>query len=88
MRELVERFIDKKAASKQPLDDVAAFRRELQLMTVQRMLKAIGTYASQAAQGNATYIAYIEPARERALAAMNELGRFEATRALLERTRA
>jgi aminoglycoside/choline kinase family phosphotransferase len=88
MRELVERFIEKKAASKQALDDVAAFRRELQLMTVQRMLKAIGTYASQAAQGNMTYIPYIEPARERALAAIRELGRFDATRALLERSRA
>ena len=84
--ELVERFIEKKAGSKQPLDDVTAFRRELQLMTVQRMLKAIGTYASQAAQGNLTYIPYIEPARARALAAMKELGRFDATRALLERS--
>jgi len=88
MSELVEHFIESKAASPQPLDEVAAFGCELQLMTVQRMLKAIGTYASQAAQGNATYIPYIEPARERALAAMNELGRFDATRALLERTRA
>jgi len=86
--ELVERFIEKKVASKQPLDDVTAFRRELQLMTVQRMLKAIGTYASQAAQGNATYLPYIAPARDRALAAMHELGRFDATCALLERTRA
>jgi aminoglycoside/choline kinase family phosphotransferase len=83
--EMVESFIEKKAMSKQPLDDVAEFRRELQLMTVQRMLKAIGTYASQAAQGNLTYVPYIEPARTRALAAMKELGRFEATRALLER---
>lgn len=83
-RALVESFIEKKASSKQPLDDVEEFRRELQLMTVQRMLKAIGTYASQAAQGNMTYVPYIEPARHRALAAMNELGRFDATRALLE----
>lgn len=88
MSELVERFIEKKAASRQLLDEVTAFRRELQLMTVQRMLKAIGTYASQAAQGNATYIPYIAPARDRALAAMNEIGRFDATRALLERSQA
>jgi aminoglycoside/choline kinase family phosphotransferase len=84
--ELVEMFVARKAASKQPLDDVAAFRRELQLMTVQRMIKAIGTYAAQAAQGNATYLPYIAPARDRALAAMRELGRFEATGALLEQT--
>lgn len=84
MGELIESFIEKKAGSRQPLDDVAAFRRELQLMTVQRMLKVIGTYASQAAQGNMTYVPYIAPARARALAAMRELGRFDATRALLE----
>ena len=70
--------------SVEPLEDVAEFRRELQLMTVQRMLKVIGTYASQAAVGNATYLPYIAPARDRALAAMNALGRFSATRALLE----
>jgi N-acetylmuramate 1-kinase len=85
MSELVERFIEGKAASPQPLDDVAAFRCELQLMTVQRMLKAIGTYASQAALGNMTYIPYIGPARDRALAAMRALDRFAATRDLLER---
>jgi aminoglycoside/choline kinase family phosphotransferase len=75
-----------KASSKQPLDDVEGFRRELQLMTVQRMLKAIGTYASQASQGNATYVTYIEPARQRALAAIRALNRFDATHALLERS--
>ena len=87
MSELIERFIEKKAASKQRLADVTAFRGELQLMTVQRMLKAIGTYAAQAAQGNTTYLPYIAPACDRALAAMNALGRFDATRALLEQTR-
>ncbi|HEY9231092.1 MAG TPA: phosphotransferase, partial [Blastocatellia bacterium] len=86
MSELVERFIESKAASPQPLDDVAAFGCELQLMTVQRMLKAIGTYASQAALGNMTYIPYIGPARDRALAAMKALDRYAATRELLEQT--
>ena len=56
-------------------------------MTVQRMLKALGTYASQAAAGNPVYQPYVEPALERALAAMKSLGRFDATRALLEETR-
>jgi aminoglycoside/choline kinase family phosphotransferase len=84
--ELVERFVEIKAASSMPLPDVDGFRRELALMTVQRMLKAIGTYASQAAlANNMSYVAYIAPARERALAAMASLGRFDATRALLEK---
>jgi len=87
VQELTERFIESKAASKLQLPNVAEFRTELQLMTVQRMLKAIGTYASQAAAGNDVYVSYIRPALSRALAAMESLGRFSATRALLERTR-
>jgi N-acetylmuramate 1-kinase len=83
---LVERFVEMKAASLVPLSDAGEFRKELALMTVQRMLKAIGTYASQAAlANNPAYVAYIEPARERALAAIGSLGRFDATRALLEK---
>ena len=85
--ELIERFIEMKAGSKLPIVDVEAFRTELELMTVQRMLKAIGTYASQAASGNPVYISYIEPALGRAVAAMTKLGRFAATFALLEQTR-
>ena len=85
---LVLQFIDMKATSKLPLRKVDDFRVELDLMTVQRMLKAIGTYSSQAASGNPVYIPYIAPAIERALAAMQRLNRFDATRALLEQTRA
>ena len=83
---LIEQFIEMKAASKASLPDAGAFRTELELMTVQRMLKAIGTYASQAAAGNTVYIPYIEPALERALCAMKAIGRFAATRMLLEET--
>jgi N-acetylmuramate 1-kinase len=86
--ELIERFVELKSRSSVPFADVNSFRQELELMIVQRMLKAIGTYASQAAANNPIYIAYIEPARERALAAMKKLGRFDAIRALLEQTRA
>ena len=86
--ELIERFIEMKSGSSVPFADASSFRQEFELMIVQRMLKAIGTYASQAAANNLTYITYIEPARERALAAMKKLGRFDATRALLEQTRA
>ena len=85
--DLVEQFTEMKALSRSPLGDVGEFRTELELMTVQRMLKAIGTYASQAAAGNPAYLPYIEPALERALAAMKSLSRFDATRALLEETR-
>jgi len=85
--ELIDRFIDMKAKSKLPLLNVDEFRIELELMTVQRMLKAIGTYASQAAAGNSVYIPYIEPALDRAIAAMKSLGRFDATRELLEQSR-
>jgi N-acetylmuramate 1-kinase len=81
--QLIEWFIEKKAASSVPLPDVPEFRAELELMTIQRMLKAIGTYSSQAASGNPVYIPYIEPALDRALAAMEKVGRFEATCALL-----
>jgi aminoglycoside/choline kinase family phosphotransferase len=84
---LVEHFIQMKAASKLPLGSIDDFRTELDLMTVQRMLKAIGTYSSQAAAGNAVYIPYIMPAFHRALAAMRRLNRFAATAAVLEQTR-
>jgi len=85
--ELIEHFIEMKANSKLPISNIDEFRMELDLMTVQRMLKAMGTYASQAAQGNTSYLPYLEPALERALAAMTSLGRFDSIRGLLERTR-
>lgn len=81
---LVEWFIERKTESTLPLTDAGEFRTELEIMTIQRMLKAIGTYASQAAANNPAYVPYIEPAIQRALAAMKKVGRFEATRALLE----
>jgi hypothetical protein len=57
-------------------------------MMAQRMLKAIGTYASQTAAGNMVYVSYIDPALDRALSAMKKLHRFGATQKLLEETRA
>jgi N-acetylmuramate 1-kinase len=82
--QLVEWFIEKKAASRLPLPDIDEFRTELDLMTMQRMLKALGTYASQAASNNPAYVPYIEPAIQRALTAIEKLGRFEATYDLLK----
>ncbi|HXU10233.1 MAG TPA: phosphotransferase [Blastocatellia bacterium] len=81
--ELIDLFIEKKSASKLPLLDLAAFQTEMELMTVQRMLKAVGTYASQAAQNNPAYVSYIAPAINRAVAAMERLSRFDATRELM-----
>jgi len=81
--QLVEWFIQQKAGSSMPLLEIDDFRAELDLMTIQRMLKAVGTYASQAAIGNPAYITYIEPAILRAIAAIERVGRFEATCRLL-----
>jgi aminoglycoside/choline kinase family phosphotransferase len=81
--ELVDLFIERKSTSGISLPDLGAFRTEMELMTVQRMLKAVGTYASQAAQNNPAYVSYIAPAVTRAVAAMERLSRFDATRELM-----
>ena len=87
-QELVEYFISLKADSSVPISDLAEFRTEVELMTAQRMLKAIGTYSYQAAvAGNPAYVAYIEPAINAALDSMEALGRLSRIRALLEETR-
>jgi aminoglycoside/choline kinase family phosphotransferase len=84
--EMVEFFIELKAASRVPLESLEEFRQEMHLMTVQRMLKAIGTYAYQAAvMKNEVYVGYIEPATRAALASMKALGRFDTTRDLIEK---
>src|SRR6185503_8010183 len=86
MAELIELFIEKKSTSRAPIPDLGAFRTEMELMTVQRMLKAVGTYASQAAQNNLAYVSYIRPAVNRAVAAMERLSRFDATRDLMTKS--
>jgi N-acetylmuramate 1-kinase len=84
--EMTELFLELKASSSLPLESLAEFRHELHLMTIQRMLKAIGTYAYQAAvMKNQSYISYIEPAAKSALASIAALGRFDTTRALIEK---
>ncbi|HWP43250.1 MAG TPA: phosphotransferase [Blastocatellia bacterium] len=85
--ELVEYFIELKSASCLPLESVKDFKEELALMTVQRMLKAVGTYAYQAAaMNNPIYVSYIRPAIERAVESMAALGRFNHTLTLLSET--
>ena len=88
-QEMVEYFISLKADSSVQISDTAEFRTEVELMTVQRMLKAIGTYSYQAAvAGNSAYVDYIAPAIRAALESMEALGRLGRIRGLLEETRA
>ena len=55
------------------------FRQEFELMTLQRMLKAIGTYTyQQGACSNDVYVVYIEPAMKAARRSLGALGRFPA----------
>jgi N-acetylmuramate 1-kinase len=85
--ELVEYFIELKSKSRLPLSSLDEFRLGLELVTVQRMLKAVGTYSSQAAlRNNLVYLPYIMPAIRSALGAMGRLGRFQRMRSLLENT--
>jgi len=59
--------------------DTTEFRQEFELMTLQRMLKAIGTYTyQQGACGNDVYVVYIEPAMKAARRSLQALGRFPA----------
>ena len=86
-RDLVGYFVELKAASRLPLSSVGQFRDGLELATVQRMLKAVGTYSSQAAlYGNLVYLPFIEPAVKSALAAMCRINRFQTLQRLLEDT--
>ena len=81
---LIERFLDLKSRSGAPLDR-SEFVREYRLMTVQRMLKAVGTYSYQAGVlKNEVYVPYIEPAFRSALAALTELSDYPATRRMIE----
>lgn len=84
-RDLLDYFIDAKMKSRMPIEDTAAFVAEYEMMTVQRMLKAIGTYACQAAvMKNSVYLPYIQPAVDAAITSIRSLGRYSSTGALLE----
>jgi len=62
-----------------------AFKHEYQLMLVQRLLKATGTYAYQmAVVGNDVYLPYMPRAIQTALSALRALNRFPAIRTTLE----
>lgn len=82
VEEMFAYFIERKAArDRQWLHPSrwGEFRREYDLMTVQRLLKATGTYAYQTAVvGNSVYVPYIRRALEGALRALGRLDRFPA----------
>lgn len=64
------------------------FGEEYDLTTVQRMLKAVGTFANQAAvRGKRDYLPYIAPALSSAGAALERLGRFAALTEVVSRLR-
>jgi len=85
--DLVGYFIELKSQSGLRLCDAGEFRRGIELMTIQRMLKVVGTYSSQAAlKDNKVYLPYIKPAVGSALSSMRKLGRFGDLRGLLENT--
>jgi len=83
--ELMEYFLEAKAASAAPLTDPDAWSSAFHLMAVQRTLKAAGTYAYQSAVvKNSVYIPYIGPAIASALASIAFLDRFKNLRSVLE----
>jgi aminoglycoside/choline kinase family phosphotransferase len=86
-RELVEYFVELKSQSAAPLSSTDQFRVGLELVTLQRMLKVVGTYSSQSVlKNNPVYLPYIAPSIGSALGAMRRIGRFQALRHLLEDT--
>ncbi len=85
--ELMEYFVEVKATSSTPLVEPQNWVNSFHLMTVQRTLKAAGTYAYQSCVMNSpVYLPYIEPAVSSALASIRSLGRFHHLRALLEKS--
>lgn len=62
-----------------------SFRREFQLMTVQRLLKALGTYGYQVVvRENFIYEQYMAGSLHRTLLALQQLGEFPGLRAMVE----
>lgn len=69
-----------------PKIDRGDFEKEFQLQTIQRCLKAAGTFSFQAgARGLTRYLRFINPMFQSVLAAIEDVQRFPTTRAVLER---
>jgi len=88
VEEIYEYFIESKVRREGDYygaEWVSGFREEFQVMTVQRLLKATGTYAYQTAVvGNPVYLPYIPRALAGAMNMMKALGRYDALREALE----
>ena len=81
VEELVEFYLKQGA----PAVDADRFRRQFHLMTIQRLLKALGTFGYQAgALGRESYRAYIPGTLERVGAALKTIPEFPYIRALVE----
>ena len=69
----------------EPLDE-QAFAAEFRLQTIQRCLKAIGTFSFQSVNRGKTYfVPFIKPMFEIVLRALDNLDRFPATRSVIRR---
>ncbi|HLA94765.1 MAG TPA: phosphotransferase [Pyrinomonadaceae bacterium] len=65
--------------------DEAAFTDEFRLQTIQRCLKAVGTFSFQSANRGKTYfVPFITPMFQIVLRAVDNIGRFPALRSILE----
>lgn len=87
IEEMVAFFLEEKARADAAWSSARcrAFRGELDLMLLQRLLKATGTYAYQTAVlGNSVYIPYIPRALQRAARVLSRLGRFPALQRAFE----
>jgi aminoglycoside/choline kinase family phosphotransferase len=77
---------DRVAFGCQPEISDSEFDHEFQLQTIQRCLKAAGTFSYQSAvRGKTHFLPFIKPMFEAALSAARELDRFGTMRSVLER---
>lgn len=84
---LISFYIRESNACNSPALEVGepVLRRQFDLMTIQRLLKALGTYGYQITQrGNFIYEQYIEGSLNRALEALRSVGEFPYIQAIIE----
>lgn len=68
------------------LPGAESFQRQFHLMSIQRLLKALGTYGYQVVvRGNFIYEQYMKGSLERALLSVEKLGEFPATEKMVKR---
>jgi aminoglycoside/choline kinase family phosphotransferase len=79
-------FLDKRAELGLPKINETEFNEEFDLQTIQRCLKATGTFSYQSVKRGKTYfIPYIQPMLKISRAAAERLGRFDAIREIIGR---